>query len=66
MGANPQISKLRAKARRAEELAAKLERGNTDSELMRRVIANLRSEAMSFRALITFFQIAEQHDEHRR
>jgi hypothetical protein len=66
MGGDRQIARLRAQAKRAEELAAKLESNGPDGELTERVIARLRSESQCLRGLITFFEFAAQHEGHRR
>lgn len=49
MGGDRQIAQLRTKAKRA-------------GEVTQRVIARLRSEALSCHALITFFETAAQHE----
>jgi hypothetical protein len=64
MGGNRQIARLRVRARRADELVAKLERINDRSETMRKVIANIRSESQHLWAHITFLEIAEKHGGH--
>lgn len=62
MGGNPQIARLRIRANRAEELAAKLEKTNAESQLMRKVIANIHSDVRNLRGLIFFLETAQKHD----
>ena len=66
MGGDRQIARLRAQAERAEELAAKLESNGPDGEVTQQVIARLREESFSLRALITFFEITVRHEGHRQ
>jgi hypothetical protein len=66
MGGNRQIARLRAKAKSAEDLAAKLERTHGDDEMSRRVIESMRSDAQNLHGLVFFLETMQKHGGHRQ